>query len=65
MSNTKYLEEHLQQLAMPQLLINILLCVLSLQTKSIIEFSVLTSLSCGLLVYKVEKAHAETNLAAF
>ena len=39
MSNTKYFEEDLQQLAMPQLLINTLFCVLSLQTKSIIEFS--------------------------
>lgn len=64
MSNTKYFEEDLQQLAMPQLLINTLFCVLSLQTKSIIEFSVLISLSCGLLVY-VKKSHAEANLGAF
>ena len=36
-----------------------------LKAKSITEFSVLISLSCGMLVYSIENSYDETNSAAF
>ena len=50
---------------MLHLLIDILFWFLTLKAKSITEFIVLTSLSCGMLVYNVGKLYFETDLAAF
>ena len=46
-----------------QLLTYILFWVLPLKSKSIIKFSILISLSSGMLVYRVEKSYDETGLA--
>ena len=64
MTHTKYLED-LHQLAMLKLLINILFLVLPLKAKAIAEFSVLISLSHGILLYYAEKSYVELDLAAF
>ena len=64
MTHTKYLED-LHQLAMLKLLINILFLVLPLKAKAIAEFSVLISLSHGILLYYAEKSYVQLDLAAF
>ena len=64
MSNTKYLE-HLHvsyAVVIAGLFFFVFFWVLPLKGKSITEFSVLISLSCGMLKYKVEKSYFENHM---
>ena len=64
MSNRTYLQD-LHQLAMLQLLADILFWALLLKEKSVTEFSALNNSSCSVLVYNVKKSLIEPDLAAF
>ena len=64
MSNRTYLQD-LHQLAMLQLLADILFWAQLLKEKSITEFNALNNSSCSVLVYNVKKSLIEPVLAAF
>ena len=64
MSNRTYLQD-LHQLAMLQLLADILFWALLLKEKSVTEFSALNNSSWSVLVYNVKKSLIEPDLAAF
>ena len=63
-SNRAYLQD-LHQLAMLQLLADILFWALLLKEKSVTEFSALNNSSWSVLVYNVKKSLIESDLAAF
>ena len=63
-SNRAYLQD-LHQLAMLQLLADILFWAQLLKEKSITEFNALNNSSCSVLVYTVKKSLIEPVLAAF
>ena len=63
-SNRAYLQD-LHQLAMLQLLADILFWALLLKEKSVTEFSALNNSSWSVLVYNVKKSLIEPDLAAF
>ena len=62
MSNTKYLEHLHVSYAVVIAGFFFFFWVLPLTGKSITEFSVLISLSCGILKYKVEKSYFENHM---